>query len=70
MTTSFKTTALIVVSIVAAHAALLGSTANLLQSRADVAMLPVVKAERIVVVAKKAAAQYGVAQAAAQTVKG
>ncbi len=70
MTASFKTAAIAIVSILAAHAVVLGSTARLLQSRADVAMLPIVKAQRIVVVAQNAAVKARVAQAAGQNVKG
>jgi hypothetical protein len=52
MFTTKTTAAFIATAIVAAHAAFGAASFNVLQDKADHAMLPVVKAERIVVLAK------------------
>jgi hypothetical protein len=52
MFTTKTTAAFIATAIVAAHAAFGVASFNVLQDKADQAMLPVVKAERIVVLAK------------------
>jgi cytochrome b len=54
MNTSIQTTVATLAAIVAVHIAAVAATGTALQARADSAMLPIVKAEAIVVVAKAA----------------
>jgi hypothetical protein len=52
MTTSIQTTVATLVAIVAAHVVVMAAAGTALQAQADAAMLPIVKAEPIVVAVK------------------
>jgi hypothetical protein len=52
MSTSFKTAAFIATAVIAAHAAIGAFSASALQTAADQAVMPIVKAEPIIVSAK------------------
>jgi hypothetical protein len=49
MFTVFKTAAIVATTVIAAHAAIGFSAGSAMQNTADVAMMPIVKAEKIVV---------------------
>ena len=52
MTSTFKLSAVAALAVVAAHAAIGFTSASSLQHAADVAVMPIVKAEKITVTAK------------------